>query len=98
MTPAERSDPELIDLSRRRRVAAGAGVHVNEVAGLVKTFKRSRDMMKAISGGSGGLKSLLSGGGFNMGAIGQMMAGGRKIKQRSKRKKVARRRGKIKRR
>ncbi len=97
MTPAERSDPDLIDLSRRRRVATGAGVQVNDVAGLVKTFKRSRDMMKAISGGSGGLKSLLSGG-FNMGALGQMMAGGRKIKQRSKRKRVVRRRGKIKRR
>jgi signal recognition particle subunit SRP54 len=98
MTPSERRDPDLIDLSRRRRVAAGAGVQVNDVAGLVKTFKRSRDMMKAISGGGfGGVKSLLSGG-FNMGAIGQMMAGGRKIKQRSKRKKVLRRRGKIKRR
>jgi signal recognition particle subunit SRP54 len=98
MTPAERSDPDLIDLSRRRRVAAGAGVEVNDVAGLVKTFKRSRDMMKAISGGSfGGLKNMLSGG-FNMGALGQMMAGGRKIKQRSKRKKIVRRRGKIKRR
>jgi len=45
-------------------------------------------MMKAISGGSlGGLKSLLSGG-FNMGALNQMMSGGKKIKQRSKRKKV----------
>jgi signal recognition particle subunit SRP54 len=98
MTPDERRDPDLIDLSRRRRVAAGAGVQVGDVAGLVKTFKRSRDMMKAISGGGfGGLKGLLSGG-FNMGAIGQMMTGGRKIKQRSKRKKVVRRRGKIKRR
>jgi signal recognition particle subunit SRP54 len=98
MTPSERSDPDLIDLSRRRRIATGAGVQVNDVAGLVKTFKRSRDMMKAISGGSfGGLKSLFSGG-FNMGAIGQMMAGGKKIKQRSKRKKMVRRRGKIKRR
>jgi signal recognition particle subunit SRP54 len=88
----------LIDLSRRRRVATGAGVEVNDVAGLVKTFKRSRDMMKAISGGSfGGLKNMFSGG-FNMSSLGQMMAGGRKIKQRSKRKKVVRRRGKIKRR
>jgi signal recognition particle subunit SRP54 len=98
MTPSERRDPDLIDLSRRRRVATGAGVQVGDVAGLVKTFKRSRDMMKAISGGGfGGLKGLLSGG-FNMGSIGQMMAGGRKIKQRSKRKKVIRRRGKLKRR
>jgi signal recognition particle subunit SRP54 len=98
MTPRERREPDLIESSRRRRIAAGAGVQVHDVSGLVKTFKRSRDMMKALSGGSfGGLKSLLSGG-FNMGAMSQMMAGGRKIKQRSKRKKVIRRRGKIKRR
>jgi signal recognition particle subunit SRP54 len=98
MTLTERRDPDIIDSSRRRRIAAGAGVAVNDVSGLVKTFKRSRDMMKAISGGSfGGLKSLLSGG-LNMGALNQMMSGGKKIKQRSKRKKIIRRRGKIKRR
>ncbi|MHC4751865.1 MAG: signal recognition particle protein [Planctomycetota bacterium] len=98
MTLRERREPDLIESSRRRRIAAGAGVQVHDVSSLVKTFKRSRDMMKALSGGSfGGLKSLLSGG-FNMGAMSQMMAGGRKIKQRSKRKKVVRRRGKIKRR
>jgi signal recognition particle subunit SRP54 len=98
MTPAERRDPNIIDSSRRRRVAAGAGVAVNDVSSLVKTFKRSRDMMKAISGGSfGGLKSLMSGG-LNMDALSQMMSGGKKIKQRSKRKRVIRRRGKIKKR
>jgi signal recognition particle subunit SRP54 len=98
MTPQERRDPDTIDLSRRRRVAAGAGVEVNDVSSLVKTFKRSRDMMKALSGGSfGGLKSLMSGG-FNMGSLSQMMTGGRKIKQRSKRKRVVKRKGKIRRR
>ena len=98
MTPAERRNPDIIDSSRRRRVAAGAGVAVNDVSSLVKTFKRSRDMMKAISGGSlGGLKSLLSGG-LNMDTLSQMMSGGKKIKQRSKRKRVIRRRGKIKKR
>jgi signal recognition particle subunit SRP54 len=98
MTPGERRDPDIIDSSRRRRVATGAGVDVQDVSSLVKTFKRSRDMMKALSGGSfGGLKNLLSGG-FNMGALSQMMGGGRKIKQRSKRKKIIKRKGKIKRR
>ena len=98
MTLSERRNPDIIDTSRRRRIAAGAGAEVQEVSGLVKTFKRSRDMMKAISGGSfGGLKSLLSGG-FNMGALNQMMGAGKKIKQRSKRKRVIRRRGKIKKR
>jgi len=98
MTLQERRDPDIIDSSRRRRIAAGAGVQPHDVSGLVKTFVRSRDMIKAMSGGGlGGLKSLLSGG-FNMSSLGQMMSSGKKIKQRSKRKKVIRRRGKIKKR
>ena len=72
-------------------------MEANDVSSLVKTFKRSRDMMKAISGGSfGGLKSLFSGG-FNMEAMNNAMMHGRKIKQRSKRKRVIKRHGKIKR-
>ncbi len=98
MTLGERRQPDLIDSSRRRRIASGAGVQPHDVSGLVKTFMRSRDMMKALSGGSfGGLKALFSGG-LNMNSISQMMSSGKKIKQRSKRKKVVRRRGKIKRR
>jgi signal recognition particle subunit SRP54 len=98
MTPTERREPDIIDSSRRRRIAAGAGVEAQDVSGLVKMFKRSRDMMKAISGGSlGGLKNLFSGG-LNMGALNQMMGGGRKIKQRSKRKRIIKRTGKTKRR
>ena len=85
MTKAERSDPELIDASRRRRIAKGCGRDLTDVASLIKTFKRSRDMMKAVSaGGMGGLKGLL-GGRMDMS---QMMQGGKKIKQRSKRKRV----------
>jgi len=98
MTPQERREPDIIDPSRRRRIAGGAGVQPHDVSGLVKTFMRSRDMLKTISGGSfSGLKSLFSGG-FNMGALNQMMGRGKKIKQRSKRKKTIKRRGKIKRR
>jgi len=74
MTLQERRDPDLIESSRRKRIAAGAGVEVHDVSGLVKTFTRSRDMLKSLSGGSlGGLRSLLSGG-LNMGALGQMMS------------------------
>ncbi len=98
MTSAERREPEVIDSSRRRRIAAGAGVEVNDVSGLVKTFTRSRDMMKALSGGRfGGLKSLFSGG-LNMDTISAAMSSGRKIKQRSRRKRTIIRRGKRKRR
>jgi len=46
MTLKERRDPDLIDLSRRRRIAAGAGVQVHDVSSLVKTFKRSRDQQR----------------------------------------------------
>lgn len=98
MTPGERRDPDLIGPSRRRRIATGSGTQPHDVSGLVKTFKRSRDMIKAMSGGSfGGLKSLFSGG-FNMDAMNAAMTRGRKIKQRSKRKRVIKRRGKIKKR
>ncbi|MHC4665785.1 MAG: signal recognition particle protein [Planctomycetota bacterium] len=98
MTPHERREPDIIDSSRRRRIAAGCGAQPNDVSGLVKTFKRSRDMIKAMSGGKlGGLKSLLSGG-MSMDTLSAAMGSGRKIKQRSKRKRVIRRRGKIKRR
>jgi len=98
MTKTEKGDPELIDSSRRRRIASGAGVQPNDVSGLVKTFKRSRDMLKAVSGGKlGGLKALFSGG-LNMDSLSAAMSTGRKIKQRSKRKRKIIRRGKIKRR
>jgi len=98
MTPYERRQPDVIESSRRRRIAAGAGAQPHDVSSLVKTFKRSRDMMKSMSGGSfSGLKSLFSGG-LNLDAIGAAMSTGRKIKQRSKRKRVIKRRGKIKRR
>jgi signal recognition particle subunit SRP54 len=94
MTTDERRDPDLIDSSRRRRIAAGAGVEVHDVSSLVKTFERSRDMMKNLSGGAmGGFKSLFSGG-MDMGKLSEMMAGGKKIKQRSRRKQVIVRRGK----
>ena len=98
MTAKERGDPEIIDSSRRRRIAAGAGVQPNDVAGLVKTFLRSRDMLKAMSGGKlGGLKALFSGG-LNMETLSNAMSSGRKIKQRSRRKQKIFRRGKIQRR
>ena len=98
MTARERREPELIDSSRRRRIAAGSGTGPNDVSGLVKTFKRSRDMLKAFSGGKfGGLKSLLTGG-LSMDSLGAAMGSGRKIKQRSKRKRKIVRKGKIKRR
>jgi len=92
MTLAERTDPDLISSSRRRRIARGAGRDVQDVAGLIKTFKRSREMMKMMAGGGGGmgaLKKMFSGGGGDM--MSAMASGGmRKVKQRSKRKRQPR--------
>lgn len=99
MTKDERKDPDLISSSRRRRIASGSGTQPNDVSGLVKTFKRSRDMMKALSGGGmGGMKNMMSGGGMDMNAMAAAMNSGKKIKQRSKRKKNIKRKNKRKKR
>ena len=57
MTPLERRKPELLKASRKRRIAAGAGVHVQEVNRLLKQFEQMRDMMKQMKGG--GLMKLM---------------------------------------
>lgn len=54
MTPAERSNPDLLNPSRKKRIAAGAGVELSEVNKLVKQFDQSRKMMKQYSGMLGG--------------------------------------------
>ncbi|MDO4297284.1 MAG: signal recognition particle protein [Lachnospiraceae bacterium] len=54
MTPAERSNPDLLNPSRKKRIAAGAGVELSEVNKLVKQFEQSRKMMKQYSGMLGG--------------------------------------------
>jgi len=52
MTPKERTNPKLIDTSRRRRIARGAGVDPADVSQLVKMFEPMRHMMKMMSGQS----------------------------------------------
>ena len=49
MTSAERRDPDLVEASRRRRIARGSGTDVKDVSGLIKSFGQARDMMKAMS-------------------------------------------------
>ena len=46
MTPAERANPDMLDFSRRKRIARGAGVSVEMVGGLVKQFDGMRKMMR----------------------------------------------------
>jgi signal recognition particle subunit SRP54 len=52
MTREERAKPELIKASRKRRIAAGAGVSVQEVNRLLKQFEQMQKMMKAMKGGN----------------------------------------------
>ena len=54
MTPQERSNPDILNPSRKRRIAAGAGVDISEVNRLVKQFEQSRKMMKQLPGLMGG--------------------------------------------
>ncbi|MFW9594708.1 MAG: signal recognition particle protein [Macromonas sp.] len=51
MTPHERRKPELIKATRKRRIAAGAGVHVQEVNRLLKEFEQMQAVMKKMKGG-----------------------------------------------
>ena len=53
MTPEERSKPSLMNPSRKRRIAAGAGVDISEVNRLVKQFEQAKKMMKQMPGLTG---------------------------------------------
>ncbi|MDO8960107.1 MAG: signal recognition particle protein [Rhodocyclaceae bacterium] len=69
MTPTERSKPELIKASRKRRIATGAGVQVQEVNRLLNQFEQSQKMMKQFSKGGmakmmRGMKGMMGGGGL----------------------------------
>ena len=59
MTPQERAKPELIKASRKRRIAAGAGVQVQEVNRLLSQFEQTQKMMKQLS--RGGMQKMLRG-------------------------------------
>jgi len=59
MTPAERVRPEIIKASRKRRIAAGAGVPVQEVNRLLNQFEQMREMMKRMQ--NGGLAKMMRG-------------------------------------
>jgi signal recognition particle subunit SRP54 len=72
MTPLERRKPELLKASRKRRIATGAGVQVQEVNRLLNQFEQMQTMMKKMKGGGlmkmmkrmGGMKGMGGMGGF----------------------------------
>jgi signal recognition particle subunit SRP54 len=52
MTPAERKDPDILNGSRKKRIADGSGTTIQEVNRLIKQFEETRKMMKMMSGGN----------------------------------------------
>ncbi|WP_293913331.1 signal recognition particle protein [Deinococcus sp.] len=71
MTMRERRSPKLLNASRRKRIAKGAGTEVSEINKLVKMHEQMKDMMKMLQRMSGGK---------GMGAMGGGMKGGRGLK------------------
>ena len=67
MTPQERSNPDILTISRKQRIANGAGVPVAEVNRLVKQFEQARKMMKQLGPAMGQKKGRFGGlGGFKL--------------------------------
>ncbi|KMO61132.1 signal recognition particle, partial [Lacticaseibacillus rhamnosus] len=86
MTPKEREDPDLLNPSRRRRIAAGSGRPVVEVNRMIKQFNQSKQMMNQMS--KGNMKGLdgLMGGGVS-GKLGKMAMNSMVRKQKRNKKK-----------
>ena len=57
MTPKERSNPEILNQSRRMRIAKGSGTSIQEVNRLIKQFDQTRKMMKMVTGS--GMKNMM---------------------------------------
>ena len=56
MTPKERENPNILGASRKRRIAAGAGVRVEDVNRLLKSFDQMRSLIRQFSGPGAGKK------------------------------------------
>ena len=61
MTPEERAKPDLIDASRKKRIARGSGTDVNDINRLLKQFEDMRKMMQLMTKGAGGQRSRAAG-------------------------------------
>lgn len=70
MTPDERARPKLLNASRKKRIAKGAGVQVQDVNKLIKMHRQMADMMKKM--GKSGMKGLFGGAGGSMPDMGNL--------------------------
>jgi len=96
MTPKERANPEIIEASRRRRIARGAGVDPQDVSGLVKQFVQMRGVMKMMAGqglvGRMRMMQQLSQAGLMDGAVPKLKKGTTRYNPRRDERKKRRRR------
>lgn len=89
MTAQERVDPDLLNPSRRRRIAAGSGRPIHEVNRMIKQFNQTKKMMNQMSKGNfAGMEGLMggAGGGGGIGGKMQQMAMKRMVRQTKKKK------------
>jgi len=71
MTPKERSNPSIINMSRKKRIAKGSGRSLQDINGLLKQFEQMSKMMKMMQGG-GAKKMMQMMGGMPSGFPGGM--------------------------
>ncbi|WP_294757702.1 signal recognition particle protein [uncultured Lactobacillus sp.] len=90
MTKEERENPELLNPSRRRRIAAGSGRPIVEVNRMIKQFKQARDMMSKITKGNFKGMDNLPGMNSPMGRMAMRHMGKKFKKNKKKRMKVKR--------
>lgn len=69
MTPQERTHPEVLNVSRRQRIAKGSGTSIQEVNRLIKQFDQTRKMMKMVTGNQ--MKSMMANMARMKGAVNQ---------------------------
>ena len=96
MTPRERNHPEILNGSRRKRIAQGAGATIQDVNGLIRQFDQAKKMMQKMMGGQGFMDRLnpfkKGGGGAGAGAGSAVAA--KKKKERARKKRLKKKRKK----
>ena len=76
MTPGERDNPGILNSSRKKRIAAGAGTSVVEINKLLKQFELMQQLVRQMSGNSKAMKRMKRGGRGGFGGLGNLFGGG----------------------
>ena len=76
MTPGERDNPAILNSSRKKRIAAGAGTSVVEINKLLKQFELMQQLVRQMSGSSKAMKRMKRGGRGGFGGLGNLFGGG----------------------